>query len=431
MSMQMLPSVSVWMTYCLHAVLWALAVRLLVRPPGLSPTALQRLWRLALLGPLGSTVLCFVVPTAWGQALSPAVATLVEAPQALRWPERLMPTSRGWEARLESALHLALAFGLLRFAWSATRLVRALRSRRPVRDERMQRIFASVRSHSTQKRSRLVEASTLGAALVIGRNEICVDVNALARLTDEEVAAVLAHELAHLEHRHGLWFPWVRCVEQVLWLQPLNAWVARRYRACAEVACDDRAVEMTRNAYALARALTHLAEQAVGRRANLLLPAMAHIQVLRVRRLVQKDADTAACAVASPCCAPSRWHVAVIAGLALATAHMRVEYGRVAVGGMSGPVESLAPAVSGPLPTRVLPNSAVDALSMRERQIAIELSELAASQQSSTLEAVRLLELEQELHHVQQERAWLETNSAEAHETTHVASPGPGAARKP
>ena len=98
----------------------------------------------------------------------------------------------------------------------------------------------------------------------------------LLPLCDAELDSVLAHELAHLERRDGVWFPVVGVAVATLWLQPLCGWAAARFRDNAEQACDDRAVELTRDAPALARVLLQLASGAAVRAPGLLAPAMAN-----------------------------------------------------------------------------------------------------------------------------------------------------------
>ncbi|HET6336207.1 MAG TPA: M56 family metallopeptidase, partial [Polyangiales bacterium] len=125
--------------------------------------------------------------------------------------------------------------------------------------------------------------------LIVGRAEVCIPSGDLAGYSDAEVDAIFAHELAHLERRDGLWFPLVGFVEAVLWMQPFNRWVSTRFRQSAEMACDDRAIELTDAPMALARALTRMADTALAVRGRVLLPAMAshgsaHLE--RVHRLV-------------------------------------------------------------------------------------------------------------------------------------------------
>jgi hypothetical protein len=64
-------------------------------------------------------------------------------------------------------------------------------------------------------------------------------------------------------------------VQSVLWMQPLNHWLAAHFRETAELACDDRAVELTGDGMGLARALVQVAQQAVAAEHGMLVPSMA------------------------------------------------------------------------------------------------------------------------------------------------------------
>ena len=117
---------------------------------------------------------------------------------------------------------------------------------------------------------------------------MCLPRGPLAALTDAELDPVLSHELAHLERGDGLWFPVVGALQAVFWLNPLNHWLASRFRESAELACDDRAVELTGNPLGLARALVHVASRAPFARRPSLLPSIAYSKsalLPRVRRL--------------------------------------------------------------------------------------------------------------------------------------------------
>ncbi len=94
-----------------------------------------------------------------------------------------------------------------------------------------------------------------GSPLALGRREIRIPERALRELEPPELEAVLAHELAHLERRDPTWLTGLGWISRILFFQPLNALALRRFRECAEMACDDRAVHLTGHALPLARSL--------------------------------------------------------------------------------------------------------------------------------------------------------------------------------
>jgi beta-lactamase regulating signal transducer with metallopeptidase domain len=81
-----------------------------------------------------------------------------------------------------------------------------------------------------------------------------------ARMRNDELTALLAHELAHLVRGDIVWL-WIgRMLCAGLAFQPLN-WIARRrWQQAAELLCDNWAVRQSVSPFALARCLTQVAE---------------------------------------------------------------------------------------------------------------------------------------------------------------------------
>ncbi|MEY4509863.1 MAG: hypothetical protein RLZZ450_1985 [Pseudomonadota bacterium] len=299
---------SVLLTYGVQAGVWALVAALLAKLGSQRASSQNVIWKVAFFFPLVSLLLSLTVPEQLSfRALlfaapsrsegSPLVA-LASAAVARTLDSSRLPSWLVWPARggrgswlVAAAVVGACALGLVRFIASAARLWSLLRARTPVADPRLLQRFYRLHARTRTQRVRLTESSLVSGPMVLGAWEVCIPRDQLAQLSDGEVDAVFAHELAHLERCDGLWFPLVGLIEAVLWLQPLNRWVAARYRHSAELACDDRAVELTQAPLDLARALTQMAELAarwpVQRR--VWDPAMAGVlgaRVLRVRRLV-------------------------------------------------------------------------------------------------------------------------------------------------
>jgi hypothetical protein len=225
--------------------------------------------------------------------------------------------------------------------------------------------------------------------------------------------AVLAHELAHIERRDGIWFPLVAAVRSTLWLQPLNHLVSSRFRDSAELACDDRAVELTGSPLSLARALVHVAARASRVRPPLLAPTMLRQQsalIPRVRRLTEaSEAVSLKTRGHGRCKALPKL---LFMGAALATLSVRVAFARsespglLAIGAARG---ALAAAASRPDVAEQSAQMAEQAT--REQALVRELFELEGRSRAGVAaspDAVRALELAQELRHVRATQAWLE-----------------------
>jgi beta-lactamase regulating signal transducer with metallopeptidase domain len=275
--------------YFTHALIWSLAAALLatrLRRPAIE----HKLWKLALIGPLLSTVLARAPAFAPRLLEAPFVTTLRPhdvASSVIAWT----PPGSFAAAWLPHVLSALAAVGLLRFFVSLARLARALRGRRPVADARLQARFASLCERMQTFGVRFTDSAHAAAPMVVGRREVCVPRTLLRAFSDAELDATLAHELAHIERGDGYWFPLIGLIEAVLWLQPLNHWLATRARASAELAADDRAVEVTRAPLELARALTRMAAMMHTTRRRGLVPALDSDEptaLQRVRRLVRR-----------------------------------------------------------------------------------------------------------------------------------------------
>lgn len=285
------------LSYLAHAVLWTLASAALARFFARSAASKHLLWKVALFAPLLSTALSFGSIPQPEQPARDALLMVVTREHA----EQTTPTeavdaasdgssqSSFSAARLRwlwFGLLLCPLLGLLRLGGSALLLRGALSGRRRVRDQRLLARFEELAARMGQPTSVLTDSVHVPGPLVVGAREVCVPAALLTHFSDAELDAVFAHELAHVERRDGLWFPLIGLLEAVLWLQPLNRWVCARCRQTAELAADERAVEITGAPRELARALIRLAEVAMPRAS--LVPSMGSPKPLlwqRVQRL--------------------------------------------------------------------------------------------------------------------------------------------------
>lgn len=80
----------------------------------------------------------------------------------------------------------------------------------------------------------------------------------LTHLPPDQVAALLAHELAHIRRKDWLWNGLQCAVEALLFFHPAMWWLSRRIREEREHACDDLAVAGGADPIVLAEGLTAL-----------------------------------------------------------------------------------------------------------------------------------------------------------------------------
>ncbi|MEP7209807.1 MAG: M56 family metallopeptidase [Alphaproteobacteria bacterium] len=113
---------------------------------------------------------------------------------------------------------------------------------------------------------------------------------AIQRIGTAEMAALLEHELAHIERRDVLAALAQRILIALLWWSPALYWISRRIDEEREAACDETAVARTGDARAFARSLTSQAEiQLWARAPKLAVGAIGRRSQFsrRIRRLVE------------------------------------------------------------------------------------------------------------------------------------------------
>ena len=113
-----------------------------------------------------------------------------------------------------------------------------------------------------QRAIRYCESRMLDAPAVIGwlRPAVLLPVTALTGLSDEQLQAVIAHELAHIRRLDNIVNLFQIVVETLLFYHPAVWWLSKRIRAERENCCDDAAISVCGDATEYARALAHMAQ---------------------------------------------------------------------------------------------------------------------------------------------------------------------------
>jgi len=109
---------------------------------------------------------------------------------------------------------------------------------------------------------RFSECHRLDAPAVLGwfRPVVLLPVRALTGLTEEQIEAVVAHELAHIRRFDCFVNLFQIATETLLFYHPAVWWVSQRIRAEREHCCDDEAIAICGDAVNYARALTLMEE---------------------------------------------------------------------------------------------------------------------------------------------------------------------------
>jgi len=164
---------------------------------------------------------------------------------------------------LVEAWLLGVAFFSLRSAGGFLLLERERRKRSTVVGPRVLEICYTLQDQlGLQRAIAYCECAWLQAPAVIGwfRPIVFLPATALTGLSEEQLQAVIAHELAHILRFDPFVNVFQVCVETLLFYHPAIWWLNKRIRAEREHCCDDVAVTLCGNAVEYARALTLMEE---------------------------------------------------------------------------------------------------------------------------------------------------------------------------
>lgn len=169
---------------------------------------------------------------------------------------------------------------------------------------------------------RYCECDRLDAPAAFGwiRPVVLLPVKALSGLTEDQIEAVIAHELAHIRRLDCFVNLFQIGVETLLFYHPAVWWVSQRIRIEREHCCDDEAVALCGDAVNYARALAQMEEWRTA--PSLMMAANRSPLSRRVVRLLGLDGPTAKFRVAGMAVAVVCLAGAMLAGNAfLGVAH--------------------------------------------------------------------------------------------------------------
>jgi beta-lactamase regulating signal transducer with metallopeptidase domain/sporulation protein YlmC with PRC-barrel domain len=164
---------------------------------------------------------------------------------------------------LVEAWLLGVAFFSLRSAGGFFLLERERRRQSSVISDRLLEICFTLQDRLGISRAiSYCECKWLQAPAVIGwfRPVVFLPVTALTGLSEDQLQAVIAHELAHVQRLDPFVNVFQVCVETLLFYHPAVWWLNKKIRAEREHCCDETAVALCGNPVEYARALTLMEE---------------------------------------------------------------------------------------------------------------------------------------------------------------------------
>src|SRR5437773_406336 len=186
-------------------------------------------------------------------ALSSSLAPVAESPF-------VQPSAMLW---LVEAWFLGILLLSLRTAGGLF-LIERMRQKevKPVGRELYERCLALERAMGLDRVIQYCECHGLDAPAVLGwfRPVVLLPVRAPTGLTEQQIEAVIAHELAHIRRLDCFVNLFQIAAETLLFYHPAVWWVSQRIRAERENCCDDEAIVICGDAVNYARALTLMEE---------------------------------------------------------------------------------------------------------------------------------------------------------------------------
>ena len=203
-----------------------------------------------------------------------AAPSRIETGSAQREPDssQVPPVLRDFRTRLPllnvlpwlvAAWLSGVAFFSLRFAGGFVLLEHRRRSQTAIPGAGILALCQDVqRQLGFERAIEYLECGWLQAPAVIGwlRPIVLLPVAALTGLTEDQLRAVIAHELAHVRRFDALVNLFQVLVETLLFYHPAVWWLNKRIRAERELCCDEIAVAASGNRLEYAKALTLMAE---------------------------------------------------------------------------------------------------------------------------------------------------------------------------
>ena len=187
--------------------------------------------------------------TALSGSRAPVAVPRVEQPRAMLW--------------LVEAWFLGVLLLSLRTAGGLVLIERMRRKEiKRVGEELYARCLELQRRMGIDRFIQYCECHRLDAPAVLGwfRPVVLLPVRALTGLTEEQIEAVIAHELAHIRRLDCFVNLFQIATETLLFYHPAVWWVSQRIRAERENCCDDEAIAISGDAVNYARALTLMEE---------------------------------------------------------------------------------------------------------------------------------------------------------------------------
>ena len=187
---------------------------------------------------------------------------------------------------------LGLCFFLVRLVGGLLYIQRIKHSHHTAVSEYWQQKISALGGKLSLRRPvRLVESSLAAVPMVIGffKPVVLMPLGAINNLTEAEVEAILAHELAHIRRYDFLINILLSFVEALFYFNPAVWWIAANIRSERENCCDDIAIELCGDSLVYAKALMRLEELELAVPSYAMTMSSSNGELLqRIKRILQQ-----------------------------------------------------------------------------------------------------------------------------------------------
>lgn len=294
------------LTYLVHSTVWLLTVGLVLRFAVLEgPFIKNTLWKLAIVGSILTSVIAFhqgefelpigpEIRTKGVEVPTERLAAVIEnpmdqqdvspipesPPSASILGENVPVSTAELEVPKEAAsVERFVSFGsnyfgaILLLIWFLGGLVLSLKHilghvlffrqigpRTTINHPTISNIIDAIQRRTQRQFStRLTTSPYLDGPIVIRGEEICLPEKVLESMNEEQLEAMIAHELAHIVRQDYYWTILLLIIDTFFFFQPLHRLARKEMHASSELLCDAWAARATGNAMALAACLVEVA----------------------------------------------------------------------------------------------------------------------------------------------------------------------------
>jgi beta-lactamase regulating signal transducer with metallopeptidase domain len=172
-----------------------------------------------------------------------------------------MPDS--WLSALLLFWLVGSTFFAFRFAWLWHSFNRSIGQRKPLEHQGTLDLCQQLKDKmAIGRKIKLTQSSDISSPMAIGLSQVCIPENLWLQVDEEQLTAIIAHELAHILRIDPLWLFFWHLMSVVFFFQPLNKLTQLSFQSGAEFLADATAVRQTKDPIAMINSLVSAAKLA-------------------------------------------------------------------------------------------------------------------------------------------------------------------------